>query len=60
VIREEGAKHVLPIPVRLRMLLPDQRIGGDRRELGVVGFTQRPHLDELAHQVRLGIEHLRP
>ena len=56
MVGEEVAEHRLPVPVRVWMLLPDQRVGGHGKERREVGFTERPQLDEVAQEVRLRVE----
>jgi hypothetical protein len=38
------------------MLLPDQRVGCDRIERGMILGAQRPQLDQFSHQRRLKLE----
>lgn len=49
------AEHVFPVPVRRRMLLPEEWVGCDGEEVGPVGGAERAYLDERAAQRRLQI-----
>ncbi|MDX6453679.1 MAG: hypothetical protein QOH16_3728 [Gaiellaceae bacterium] len=45
---KELAKHVLLMPVWIRMLLPDQRVSSYGSEIRKVRFTERSQFDKVA------------
>jgi hypothetical protein len=48
VLGKEVAKHVLSMPIRIRMLRPDQWVSGYGIKIRKVGFTERSQFDKVA------------
>src|SRR5438876_9071179 len=56
-IGKELPEDVFLVTIRVRVLLPDERIGRNGKQRGPVVFAQRPQLEELTSKSGLAIEH---